>query len=153
MTKKMINTAPEALKRNFYNRLYGSRSMAESYLTALDYAKTIHYDVPEYVPVYGVIAERIKATGDMRNFRTFVNAHGDELRSEQRCDEMWRSLREFMKGPDAETVAKRNAAAYAADQLEQAVNARGHELLSQRELSARSAAFNDARAELSGGKR
>lgn len=147
--KTHINTAPEAIRRNFLNRLHGTLSMAEGYLAALDYARTCHYDCDPYAPVYGVIAERLRATGDMQTFRTFVNAHEDELRLEQRCAEAYKKLSDWRNGPDAATVAARNQAAYQADQLEQAINARGEQLHRQREIAARAQAFTDARMELS----
>ncbi len=122
--------------------------MARGYLAALDYCRSIHFDCPEYAPVFGLIASRLQASGDMHAFRTFVNSHADELRAEQECDRVWKSLRKYMEGPDAETVIARNRAAYEADQLEQAVNARGEQIALERELHARAKCFTDARKEL-----
>jgi hypothetical protein len=146
--KQLIDKAPEGAKINFYNRLYGGRSMAESYCVALDYAKACHYDVAPYQPVFGIIAARIQATGNTKGYVTFCVAHADELRAEQKADNVWKDQREWAKGEPAEVIIQRNQAAYQADQLEQAVNARAEQIIKERELAARSKAFADARKEL-----
>lgn len=152
--KQLITAAQAAILRNFTTRLYTTRdmgrpSLAAGYLAGLDYARTCHYDVPQYQPVFGVIAARIQASGDMQAYRLFCVEHGDELRLEQEADRKWQAQREWAKGPSADEVAARNREQYATDQLQQAINERARQLMGERQTAERARAVADARKELS----
>lgn len=149
--KSLVTAAdtPAAIYKNYIARLYAGTSLAESYCRALEYARGCHFDVPRYVPIYGVIAERLKASGDTCAFRAFCNAHATELMAEQEADRKWVAQRDLVaKGPSYFDVVRMNKAAADADALEAAISVRAKELLHQREISARGQAFADARIEL-----
>jgi hypothetical protein len=149
--KQLIDKAPEAIKKNYTTRLFSGSSMAGSWLAAAEYAWKVHFDVERYRPVYGVIAERLKTTGDMYAFRLFCVAHADELRAEQEADRRWLAERATVtSSPSFEEKTARNAAAAAADRLEVEISQRADQLMRERELAARAGAFADARAQLGG---
>lgn len=147
MTKSLIDTASEAIQDNYKRRRYGARSLAEGYIAALDYANTCHFDVPQYEPVFGPIAERLKASGDLSAWRTFTTTHRSELIAEERAAFLWQNQREWAKGEPAEVIIARNQAAVAADKLELEIRERAAGILRERELAAAKSARAEALAE------
>lgn len=146
--KTLISTAPPGIYKNYVSRLYGDSSLAGGYLSALEYARVNHYDVPAFTPIYTPLADALKASGDTHAWRAFANAHSHELRMERDAQNRYAELRAWSLGEPADVIVARNQAATAADKLEAEIRQRGEQLLTQHELQARAKCFAEARKQL-----